>query len=108
MLKQMKHWLEPPYFPGDDDKNRRVRLLNTLGLYFLLLMNIAAVILVPLFAKHKAVAWTIIAVLIGIYLVSRRFMFLGRLDLSVSLIVIAAWVIFQIIVFFQVALPAPF
>jgi len=108
MLKQIKLWLEPPYFPGDDDKNRRARLINILGLYFLLLMSIAAFILVPLFARHKAVAWAIIAVLVGVYLVSRRFMFLGRLELSVSLIVIAAWAIFQITGFFSGGITSPF
>jgi len=51
MYTRIKRWLEPPVFPGDEEKTNRARIMNTVGLYLALALIITAVVLVPLFAK---------------------------------------------------------
>ena len=47
MPNQIKHWLEPTVFPGDEEKTAQAQTMNTLGLYFVLALVIATVIYVP-------------------------------------------------------------
>ena len=46
MSIRIKQWLEPPDFPGDEDKTAQARVINTVGLYFVVALIAGAVILV--------------------------------------------------------------
>ena len=46
MFIRIKKWLEPPHFPDDEEKTAQARIINTVGLYFVLTLITAAVVLV--------------------------------------------------------------
>ena len=107
MLSQIKKWLAPPVFPGDEEKNRFARLVNILGLYFALVVAIAALIFVPIFSVYKALAWTILGLLMVVYLISRQFLFQGKVRLSAGLFVLCAWGIFEVVAVFSGGIYSP-
>ena len=107
MLTHIKQWLEPPHFEGDEEKNRVARLMNTLGLYFALLLAAAAAIFIPFFATDKIAAGIIIAILTMLYIVSRYLVNRGQLKLGGSIIVFGAWAIFQGMAFFSGGVNSP-
>ena len=91
MITQIKQWLKPPYFPGNEEKTNQARIINTAGLYFVLTLIVGAVILVPFFVKYKIVSWVIILVLAVLYAISRSLLFRGSLALSVAVMIASAW-----------------
>jgi PAS domain S-box-containing protein len=104
---RIKQWLEPPQFAGDEEQNRVARLTNTLGLYFMFVLVVAAVIFVPFFAIHKTLAWMIIIALMALYALSRYLLFHGQVETSSAVVVIGAWMIFQGLVIFSGGIASP-
>ncbi len=101
MISTIKHWLEPPQFEDDEEKNRFARLINTLGLYFALLLVLAEAIYVPFFAINKLFDFIIFAILMMLYGISRYLLFRGRVQLASTIIVITAWAIFHVLAVFS-------
>jgi len=93
MLKNLKKWLDPPLFPDNEEKSNRARLVNSLGLYFVLALLIAAFIYVPFFVKYKIVSWAAIVALFAIFLISRIFLYRGRLTFASLFLLASGWMI---------------
>ena len=94
MPSWIKQWLASPIFAGDEERTAQARIMNALGIYFLLALVITATVFVPLFAQHKVASWAVILALAILYGIARRIMFRGRLALAATLVIAPAWVLF--------------
>lgn len=92
MLAWVKKLLEPPVFPGDEEKTSRARTFNTMGLYFVFALIIATVLYIPLFATHKLESWAIILGLFAAYMVSRFLLFRGQLNSAGLFLITMGWI----------------
>lgn len=92
---QAKHWLDPPHFPDDEEKTSQARAMNTLGLYFVLMLVVAAVVYVPLLARYKVESWAIILILLVAYAIARSFLFRGQLTSAGLMVIGSGWLICQ-------------
>jgi PAS domain S-box-containing protein len=107
MLKSIKRWLDPPIFPGDEEKNIQARVTNTIGLYFLAALVVTAVVFVPLFVKHKVEVWLIILALLIIYGYKRHLMFRGQLEQAHLVMVVSTWAVFVLVVILSGGITSP-
>src|SRR5919108_3899373 len=97
MVNHIQQWLEPPFFSGDEEKTHNARFINTIGVYFLCALIIAAVIFVPFFVQPKVEAWAVIFILFIVYGTIRYFLFRGQISLALLSMIVAVWAIFQIV-----------
>ena len=95
LLFLIKRWFQPTVFPDDVAKTDQAHLTYTLGLYFMLALIIAAVILVPLFVVQKIATWTIIGILLMVYFIARYLTRQGKRDTAGILVVASAWIVFE-------------
>jgi PAS domain S-box-containing protein len=86
MLTQIKRWLEPPHFEGDEDTINQTRIANTLIIYLGAALLIAIFILIPIFALQKIGSWILTGIMFGGLVVGRYYIFHGRLQLGSTLI----------------------
>jgi PAS domain S-box-containing protein len=93
MLNPLKRWLAPPCFPGDAEKTAAARLMNTVGLYFLLAMLVMGSVFVPLLAKRKVESTIALLILFVLYGVSRYFMFRGCLQFASAFMITTGWLV---------------
>lgn len=77
MFAQIKKWLEPPFFPDDEEKSALARTINTVQLYFLSALIIAALVLVPLLVQRKVESYAIILTILILNIISRTILFRG-------------------------------
>ncbi len=97
-LQKLKKWSEPPVFADDPQKTSQARLMNLIGLYFLAMLGLTAVLYVPFFSVHKLESWSLVLVLAAACLVSRAIMFRGKLAASSLVIAIPAWIVLAVAV----------
>jgi PAS domain S-box-containing protein len=107
MLIRIKQWLQPPNFPGDDEKNREAQLVNTLSLFFVFMLLVGALVFVPLFVERKGLVWAIIAVLAILYAIGRYLLLRGQVVWSHLLMVVGAWAVFQGVAIFSAGISGP-
>jgi PAS domain S-box-containing protein len=86
MLIQIKRWLEPPHFEGDEEKTTQARIANSLIVYLGAALLIVIFILIPLFAFQKIGSWILSIAIFSALVVGRRFIFRGQLRLGSTLI----------------------
>jgi diguanylate cyclase (GGDEF)-like protein/PAS domain S-box-containing protein len=98
MLEKFRRLLEAPNFPGDENKNAQAKIMNSVGNYLLLALFIASVLYVPFFAKHKLLSWLVVLLMLLLYAVTRYYMHRGKLDLGGRFMVIAGWIICQVMI----------
>ena len=107
MLVRVKHYLEPPSFPGDERKTAQARIANTVGLYLALALFIAAVVYVPFFVLHKLESWGIIFVVFILYIIARAFLFRGQVILASVMMIVSGWIICQVLAFIGGGIASP-
>jgi hypothetical protein len=69
-------------FAGDEEKTARARLLNAIGLQFVITLVLAAVVYVPFFVQQKRYSWLVILTLLGAWAISHHWALRGRLRLA--------------------------
>ncbi len=106
-MKQIKKWFEPPFFPGDAQKTIKAQLINSMGMYFVAALAVAAFFYVSILATHKLAFWTIILILFGVYLIARYFLFRGRLIAAGIFFIVSGWLICEGIAFWGGGINSP-
>ncbi|HNT78617.1 MAG TPA: PAS domain S-box protein, partial [Anaerolineae bacterium] len=93
-MKKVMDWFKSPVFAGDEEKTARARLLNAIGLQFVITLVLAAVVYVPFFVQQKRYSWLVILTLLGAWAISHHWALRGRLRLAGILTILVAWAIF--------------
>jgi diguanylate cyclase (GGDEF)-like protein len=104
---QIKHWLEPPFFPDDEKRTSQARIMNTVGLYFVLALTISGFVFVPLFAKHKPESWLVILALYILYGIARFFLYRGQLAAASAFMIISGWILCEGLAFIGGGISSP-
>lgn len=107
MLSRIKQMLMPPIFSDDEEKNNRARLLNSVGLYFALVLIIAVAIYIPFFAKYKLESFEIILLLFVLYVISRIIMFKGYIAFSGIFMIASSWFVCEGVVVISGGIASP-
>jgi PAS domain S-box-containing protein len=97
MLTRFMQWLRSPEFTGDEEMSTMANILNTMGLLLFGVLILTAVIFVPLFATRKLESWVIILLMMGLFLIARRYIYQGKLETSALILTIPAWVMFYVV-----------
>lgn len=93
MVDRFKRWLEPPFFPGDEDKTARAYAAHTMGLYFAGALVVVALVFIPLFVTPKVEAWAVDFTLLFIYGVFWGLLRRGRVGLANGLMLAGIWLV---------------
>lgn len=86
MFYQIKRWLEPPYFEGDEEKAAQARIANTLIIYLSVAILIVIFILIPVFAVQKTGSWILAIVMFVVLVIGRQILIKGNYRLATNLI----------------------
>jgi PAS domain S-box-containing protein len=78
MLNQMKRWLEPPDFEGDEERTSKTRIASTLIIYLGAALLIVIFILIPLFAIQKIGSWILSITMFGVLAIGRHILIKGN------------------------------
>ncbi len=101
MLKRIQQFFSPPVFPGDEDKTRTARVLNTLLLTNLLFLIFLAGVAVPFFFVNKLHNLLVISLVILTTVFARWLMRRGRIRLASVVCVATLWIASSIQLFFS-------
>ncbi|GAP21641.1 PAS domain S-box protein [Leptolinea tardivitalis] len=107
MLAKIKKWVEPPIFDGDEEKTTLADILNRMGLILLIVYALITVFYIPLFIEQKLEAYIMVAALTALFFLARRYLFMGKLELSALIQTIPAWLLFYIVAFFGGGINSP-
>jgi PAS domain S-box-containing protein len=86
MLTQIKQWLEPPHFDGEEEKTIQTRIANTLIIYLGAALLVVILILIPLFAIQKIGSWILSIIILCGLAIGRQLLVKGCFDLGSKLI----------------------
>src|SRR5512138_3864331 len=108
MLKAVQRWIQPPYFPGEEDKTRSALLLNVILNTFLLALPvfIIAIALGQNTPRFERIIWIVVISWLAI-LFTKLIMFSGRVALAGVISVSAIFIATTLIVYHLGTLRAP-
>ena len=101
MLKRIRQFFSPPLFPGDEDKNRTARVLNTLLVTTMAFFVFLAGVAVPFFFASKLYNLLILVVLFLLTGIARALMQRGHIRLASMVFVSTLWSVFTIFLSFS-------
>ena len=93
-FRQLSRWLEPPVFPGNDEKTAQARSVHVVGLYYGLALLAAAVLLVPALTQRRLETLTLNLSLLVFFAISRVLLARGQVRLSAAVLLASAWILF--------------
>ena len=93
MLRRVKQWLQPPTFPGDEEKTIQARTLHTVGTFFGIALLIAVIFYTPQLVGNLATTWLMILALVLSFTLARTLLMRGRLEPAGIVLAFSAWLL---------------
>ncbi len=91
MVSQIRQWMKPPVFEGDEDKTIHASIINTFIINIGAILLIFSFVLIPFFAVHKIGSAILLAIVFLSLVTGRYLLFRGQVRISSIVMVSVIW-----------------